>query len=186
MIRPALAISGLLLVAGCASSPPEAAPSSSEVPLPPVETTSPPTPAVAVRTLDCRSPIETSRRPDPGATVVLDSVAVQNGRMQIHGESDVPGGYVGKTGLQIRVGREVTIRSVGSPRAAFLWGNTGGSTFGRVFTVPACKAPRTARHARWLTYPGLIATDGRGCLRLRVTTGDRHADLRIGAGAACP
>ena len=193
MIRLALAVSALLLLTGCTSSSPGAVPSS-EAPLPPVETAAAPAPVVAVRTLDCRSPIATSQRPDPGSTAALDSVAAtplgsvafQNDRLQIHAENDVPGGHVGKTGLQIRVGREVTIRSVGSPHAAFLWGNTGGSAFGMVVRVPACQAPASAPHARWLTYPGLIATDGRGCLRLRVTTAGRHADLRIGAGAACP
>jgi len=192
VIGRALAIGLLLLAAGCASSDPDATPTT-DAPFPPVETADPSVPAVAVQTLDCRSPIATSRRPDPGSTAVLDavaatplgSVAFQNGRFQIHAESDVPGGYVGKTGLQIRVGREVWIRSVGSPHAAFVWGNTGVHAFGRVFRVPACPAPASAPQARWLTYPGLIATDGRGCLRIRVQEGDRHEDLTIGAGAAC-
>lgn len=115
----------------------------------------------------------------------LGVIALQNRRLQVRKGTDVPGGFVGKTGLQIRVGAEVTIRSVGVPHASFTWGNTGADSFGRVFRVPACRAPASAPHARWLTYPGLIATDGRGCLTIRVQEGGRHEDMRLGAGAPC-
>jgi len=179
-----LAVGVLLFATGCTSSPPEAAPSDS--PIPPVATSAPPAPLVGVRTLDCGAPIATSARPDRGMSVALGSVALQNSRFQVRAEAGVPGGHVGKTGLQVRIGREVTIRSVGSPRAAFNWGNRGQDDFGRVFRVPACHAPDAARHSRWLTYPGLIATDGRGCLHLRISSGDRQQTLWIGAGAACP
>ncbi len=178
MIRQVLAIGSVLLVAGCASSKPDVRPSPSGGP-------TPPTAAIPVQTLDCGAPIGTTQRPDPDRAVPLGVVSLQSRRIQIHKEADVPGGHVGKTGLQVRVGQEISIRSVGLPHASFNWGNTGAADFGRVFRIPACEAPASAPKARWLTYPGLIAVDRPGCLRLRITAGGRHADVRIGAGAAC-